>query len=112
MSCGGGTLLGVCQWESEEEGRSFGGARRMHAATQTAGQFADNREPSAVPERFRRGTIVRDPALYDVASKLQFHSQFWRSSVELRVSCHIGQQLGYNQPKLPAAFAFKPQIVR
>jgi hypothetical protein len=42
MSCGGGTLLGVSQWESEKEGRSFG-ARRMHAAIQTAGQFADNR---------------------------------------------------------------------
>jgi hypothetical protein len=43
MSCGGGTLLGVSQWESEKDGRSFSGARRMNAATQTAGQFADNR---------------------------------------------------------------------
>src|SRR5262249_60960546 len=33
MSCGGGTLLGVSQWESEKEGISFGGAGRMNAAT-------------------------------------------------------------------------------
>jgi hypothetical protein len=112
MSCGRGTLLSVSQWESDKEGRSFGGARRMNAATQTAGQFADNRQPSAAPERFRRRAIVTDPALYDVAYKHQFHPQFWISNVELRMSRHIGQQLGYNQPKLPAAFAFKPQIVR
>jgi hypothetical protein len=43
MSCGGVTLLGMSQWESDKEGRSFGGARRMNATTQTAGQFADNR---------------------------------------------------------------------
>src|SRR5581483_2223964 len=28
------------------------------------------------------------------------------------MSCHIGEQLGYYQPKLPAAFALKPQIIR
>jgi hypothetical protein len=112
MSCGGGTLLGVSQRESEKKGRSFGGARRMNAATQTAGQFGDNRQPSAAPERFMRRAIIRDPALYDVACKHQFHSQFRMSGVESRMSCHIGQQLGYDQPKLPASFSFKLQIVR
>jgi hypothetical protein len=34
------------------------------------------------------------------------------STVELCMSSHIGQQLGYNQPKLPAAFSFKRQIIR
>jgi hypothetical protein len=43
MSCAGGTLLGFSQWEGEKEGRPFGGARRMNAATQTAGQLADDR---------------------------------------------------------------------
>jgi hypothetical protein len=43
MSCAGDTLLGFSQWEGEKEGRHFGGARRMNAATQTAGQFADSR---------------------------------------------------------------------
>jgi hypothetical protein len=28
------------------------------------------------------------------------------------MSCHIGEQLGYDQPKLPAAFALKSQIIR
>jgi hypothetical protein len=32
MNCAGSALLGVSQWEGEEEGRSFGGARRMNAA--------------------------------------------------------------------------------
>jgi hypothetical protein len=43
MSCADGTLLRFGQWEGEKEGRSFGGARRMNAATQTAGQLANNR---------------------------------------------------------------------
>jgi hypothetical protein len=43
MSCAGGTLLGFSQWEGEKEGRPFGSARRMNAATQTAGQLADDR---------------------------------------------------------------------
>jgi hypothetical protein len=43
MSCTGGMLLGFSQWEGEKEGRSFGGARRMNATTQTAGQLADDR---------------------------------------------------------------------
>ncbi len=43
MSRAGGALLGLSQWEGEKEGRSFGGARRMNAAAQTAGQFADDR---------------------------------------------------------------------
>jgi hypothetical protein len=34
------------------------------------------------------------------------------SIVESRMSCHIDKQLGYDQPKLPAAFALKPQIIR
>jgi hypothetical protein len=34
------------------------------------------------------------------------------SIVESSMSCHIGEQLGYDQPKLPAAFALKPQIIR
>lgn len=41
--CADGTSLGFSQWEGEKEGRPFGGARRMNAATQTAGQVADNR---------------------------------------------------------------------
>jgi hypothetical protein len=48
MSCGSGTLLGVSQWESEKEGRSFGGARRMNAATQTAGQFRKSANRTAI----------------------------------------------------------------
>ena len=43
MSRAGGTLLGLGQWEGDKEGISFGGARRMNAAAQTAGQFADDR---------------------------------------------------------------------
>jgi hypothetical protein len=43
MSCGGGSLLGISQWESEKEERSFGGERRTNAPIQTAGQLADNR---------------------------------------------------------------------
>jgi hypothetical protein len=43
MSCAGGTLLGFSQWEGEKEGTPFSGARRMNAATQTAGQLADDR---------------------------------------------------------------------
>src|SRR5713226_5220250 len=39
----GGALLGLSQWEGEKEGRSVGGARRMNAAAQTAGQLADDR---------------------------------------------------------------------
>ena len=34
------------------------------------------------------------------------------SIVESSMSCHIGEQLGYDQTKLPAAFALKPQIIR
>jgi hypothetical protein len=34
------------------------------------------------------------------------------SIVESSMSCHIGEQLGYDQPKPPAAFALKPQIIR
>jgi hypothetical protein len=91
MSRAGGALLGLSQWEGEKEGRSFGGARRMNAAAQTAGQFADNRQSSTAPDGLRRRAIVRDPALYDVARKHQLHSHFWMSSVELCMSCHIGQ---------------------
>jgi hypothetical protein len=43
MSCAGSTLLEFSQWEGEKEGRPFGGARRMNAATQTAGQLTDDR---------------------------------------------------------------------
>jgi len=43
MSRAGGTLLGLGQWEGDKKGRSFGGARRMNAAAQTAGQLADDR---------------------------------------------------------------------
>src|SRR5260370_42260084 len=43
MSRAGGALLGLSQWEGEKEGRSVGGARRMNAAAQTAGQLADDR---------------------------------------------------------------------
>jgi hypothetical protein len=112
MSRARGTLLGLSQWEGEKEGISFGGARRMNAAAQTAGQFADDRQPSTAPDRFRHRAIVSDPALYDVACKHQLHSQFRMFSVELCMSCHIGQQLGYNQPKLPATLSFKSQIIR
>ena len=41
--CADGTSLGFSQWEGEKEGRPFGSARRMNAATQTAGQVGDNR---------------------------------------------------------------------
>jgi hypothetical protein len=87
----GGALLGLSQWEGEKEETSVGAARRMNAAAQTAGQLADDRQPSTAPDGFRRRTIVRDPALYDVACKRQLHSQFWMSSVELCMSRHIGQ---------------------
>jgi hypothetical protein len=43
MSRAGGTLLGLNQGEGDKKGRSFGGAGRMNAATQTARQFADDR---------------------------------------------------------------------
>jgi hypothetical protein len=43
MSRTGGALLGLGQWEGEKEGTSFGCARRMNAAAQTAHQFADDR---------------------------------------------------------------------
>jgi hypothetical protein len=91
MSRAGGTLLGLGQWKGEKEGRSFGGARRMNAAAETAGQLADDRKPSTAPDGFSCRPIVRDPALYDVACKHQLHSQFWMSTVELCMSCHIGQ---------------------
>jgi len=42
MSRAGGTLLGLGQWEGNKEGISFGGAGRMNAAAQTAGQVADD----------------------------------------------------------------------
>jgi hypothetical protein len=106
MSRARGTLLGPGQWKGEKEGISFGGARQMNSAAQTAGQLADDRRTSTAPDGFRCRPIVRDPALYDVACKRQLHSQFWISSVELCMSCHIGQQLEDNQPKLPAAFSF------
>jgi hypothetical protein len=112
MNRAGGALLGLSQWEGEKEGISVGGARRANAAAQTAGQLADDRQPSTAPDRFRCRAIVGDPALYDVACKLQLHSQFRISWVELCMSGHIGQQLGYNQPKPSAAPAFKPQIIR
>src|SRR6266702_1727603 len=53
MSRAGGALLGLRQWEGEKEGISFGGARRMNAAAQTAGQLADDRYSSTAPDRFR-----------------------------------------------------------
>src|SRR5260221_12348929 len=112
MGRAGGALLGLSQWEGKKEERSVGGARRMNAAAQTAGQLADDRKPSTAPDGFRCRPIVRYPALYDFADKHQLHSQFRTSGVELCMSRHIGQQLGYNQPKLPAAFSFKPQIIR
>jgi hypothetical protein len=43
MRRAGGTLLGLGQSKGEKEGISFGGARRMNAAAQTAGQVADDR---------------------------------------------------------------------
>src|SRR5450631_205832 len=112
MHRAGGTLLGLGQWEGDKEGSCFGGARRMNAAAQTAGQLADDRKPSTAPDGLRCRAIVRDPALYDVACKQQLHSQFWMSSAELCMSCHIGHQLGYNQPELPAPFSFKRQVIR
>jgi len=112
VSRAGGTLLGVGQWKGEKEGRFFSGARYMNVATQAAGQLADDRKPSPAPNEFRHRPIVRDHALHNFTCKHQLNSQFRRSTLELRVSCHISQQLGYNQPKLPAPFAFKPQIIR
>jgi hypothetical protein len=86
MSRASGTLLGLGQCKGEKEGRSFGGARRLNAAAQTAGQLADDRKPSTAPDGFRYRPIVKHPALYDVACKHQLHSQFWMSIVELCVS--------------------------
>src|SRR5713226_1086544 len=43
MSRAGGALLGLGQWKGEKGGISFGGARRMNAAAQAAGQLADDR---------------------------------------------------------------------
>src|SRR3954454_11839520 len=97
MSHASDPLLGLSQWKGEKEGTSVGGARRMKAATQTAGQFADDRQPSAAPDGFRCPAIVRNPALHDVARKHQLHSHFWKPDVELCMSRHIGQQLRYNQ---------------
>jgi hypothetical protein len=74
MSHASKTLLGLSQWEGEKEGTSVGGARRMNAATQTAGQLTDDRQPSPAPDGFRCRAIVRNPALHDVARKHQLHS--------------------------------------
>jgi hypothetical protein len=112
VSRAGGTLLGVDQWKGEKEGRFFSGARYMNVATQTAGQLADDRKPSPAPNEFRHRPIVRYHALHNFTCKRQLNTQFWRSTVKLRVSCHISQQLRYNQPQLPAPFTFKPQIIR
>jgi len=43
MSRASGALLGLSQWEGEKKGRPFGGAGRMNAAAQTAGQLTDDR---------------------------------------------------------------------
>jgi hypothetical protein len=91
MRRAGGALLDLDQGKGNKKGRSFGGAGRMNAAAQTAGQLADDRKPSTAPDRFSCRPVVRDPALYDVARKHQLHSQFWLSSVELCMSCHVGQ---------------------
>src|SRR5258708_33198947 len=53
VSRAGGALFGLSQWEGEKEGISFDGARRMNAATQTAGQLADDRSPR--PRRMGSG---------------------------------------------------------
>lgn len=74
MSLAHGALLGRGQWEGEKEGMSFGGAGRVYAAIQTAGQFTNDRKPSTAPDRFRRRAIVRDLALYDVARSHQLDS--------------------------------------
>jgi hypothetical protein len=42
MSRAGGALFALGQWEGEKDGTSFGCARRMNAAAQTAHQFADD----------------------------------------------------------------------
>src|SRR3954468_1387347 len=109
--CAGGTLLGFSQWEGEKEATSFVGARRMNAATQTAGQLADDRQPATAYNEIRCRAIVRDRAPYDVACKQQLQFRFRTSFIESSMSCHVGEQLGYDQPKLPAAFALKPQII-
>jgi hypothetical protein len=83
----------------------------MNAADQAAGQLADDRKSSTAPDGFRCRPIVRNLALYDVARKHQLHTQFWMPRVELCMSCHIGQQLGYYQRKLPASLPFEPQII-
>src|SRR5260221_4562729 len=85
--------------------------RRMNATAQTASQLGDNRYSFSAPDRFRSRAIVSDSALYEVAYKQQLQAQFW-FCVELRMSRNVGQQLRYNQPKLPAALSFKPQIIR
>ena len=84
----------------------------MNAAAQTSSQFADDRKPSTAPDRLGCRPIVRDPALYDVAYKHYLHSQFWWSIAEFCMSCHVSDQLGYNQTDLPAALSFEPQIIR
>src|SRR3954463_5328360 len=109
--CASGTLLGFSQWEGEKEATSFVGARRMNAATQTAGQLADDRYPATAYNEIRCRAIVRDRAPYDVACKQQLHFHFRMSIVESSMSCHIGEQLRYDYPELPAAFGFKPQII-
>jgi hypothetical protein len=76
-------LLGFSQCEGEKEGRPLGAA-----------------------------AIVRDLAPYDVTCKQQRHFRFRMSIIESGMSCHIREQLGYDQPKLPTAFALKPQIIR
>ena len=84
----------------------------MNATTQTVGQFADDRKPSTAPDGFGCRAIVSDLALYDVACEHQLHPQLRMYVVEFCVSRHSGQQLGYNQPELPAALSFEPQIIR
>jgi len=58
MSRAGGALRGLGQWKGEKERISFGGAGRMNAAAQTAGQLADDRKPSTAPDGFRCRAIV------------------------------------------------------
>ena len=84
----------------------------MNPAAQAAGQLADDREPSTAPDGLRCRPIVRNLALYDVTRKRQLHSQFRVSTVKFCMSCDVGQQLGYNQPNLPATLSFEPQIIR
>src|ERR1700692_4519003 len=58
LSCASGPLLGLGQCKGEKGGRSFGGARRLNAAAQTAGQLADDHKPSTAPDGFRYRPIV------------------------------------------------------